>query len=108
MEKPALLQEVAGNSRLRLAAANSGECHNPICRRRIEPLPGSTDQKTWRRTERKYCCDKCRQSGWILARAAKILFQLEPAEWFAILDAVRVKTAAPKTPSNGRGKRAEH
>ena len=56
----------------------------------------------------KYCCDKCRQSGWILARAAKILFQLEPAEWFAILDAVRVKTAAPKTPSNGRGKRAEH
>jgi len=105
MERAAFIQEVAGNSRLQLAAAKFGECHNPICRKRIEPLPGGT-AKTWRRTARKYCCDKCRQSGWILARAAKILFQLEPAEWFAILDAVRVKTAVPKTSANGRGKRA--
>src|SRR5215831_14214127 len=74
-------RESSSSSRLQLAGGNPEHCGNPLCHNLIEPPSGST----WRRTARKYCSDECRQAGWVLARAAKLLFQLEPAEWFAIL-----------------------
>ena len=75
------------NRSLRLAAVTHKACANPVCQGPIDDLPQSNG-KIWRRTPRKFCSERCKREGWILAQAAKILFKLEPAEWWGILRAI--------------------
>jgi len=78
---------MAKNSSPRLAAVTNKVCANPVCQGAINDLSQS-NKKTWRRTPKKYCSNRCKREGWILAQAAKILFKLEPAEWWEILRAI--------------------
>jgi hypothetical protein len=57
-------------------------CQNPLCNNEL--TPGA-------RKSKKFCCDRCRLDAWILAKAAKLLFRLEPREWHRILEATGVK-----------------
>jgi hypothetical protein len=75
---------MAKNSGLRLAAMTPNRCENPVCQVPVEELQ-SEGKKTWRRTPRKFCSDRCKQERWILMQAAKILIELEPQEWRKIL-----------------------
>ena len=67
-------------SRARLAAGKSERCHNPLCNSPIEPL-----EDGWRRTERRYCSDTCRQQTSIIKRAAKLLISLSDEKAIEIL-----------------------
>jgi hypothetical protein len=78
---------MAKNSSQLLPVATNKACGNPVCQGAIDDLPQS-NKKVWRRTPRKYCSNRCKREGWILAQAAKILFKLEPAEWWKILHAI--------------------
>ena len=78
---------MAKNSSLRLARAANKACANPVCQGSIDELP-QANRKVWRRTPRKFCSQRCKREGWILAQAAKILFKLEPGEWWEILRAI--------------------
>lgn len=49
----------------------SEACGNPICGNLIEPTKGN-----WRRTPKKFCCDKCRTDGWAIRRARDLLASL--------------------------------
>ena len=49
----------------------SMRCCNPLCDSSIEPV-----RNGWRRTERLFCCDQCKQRGYILRRAAELLEKL--------------------------------
>jgi hypothetical protein len=50
--------------------------------------PAADGRKRWRRTPRRYCSDRCKREGYILSQAAKILFRLDRAEWWEILQAI--------------------
>jgi hypothetical protein len=76
---------VARNSGLRLAAGANKTCANPVCQGPISDLLPSNLGKVWRRTPRKFCSKRCKTEGWILAKAAKILFKLEAEQWWQIL-----------------------
>jgi len=90
MENPGQPQEVARNSSLPLGAGANETCANPVCQGPIPELPS----KVWRRTPRRFCSKRCKTEGWILARAAKILFKLEPEVWWQILrEVTRQKSA---------------
>jgi hypothetical protein len=54
----------------------SERCLNPICNAELGPR---------HRRSKKYCSDRCRLDGWALARAARLLFKIEPARWHEIL-----------------------
>src|SRR5258705_11971096 len=93
---------MAKNSGLRLAVVTNKACANPVCQGPIDDLSQS-DGKIWRRTPKKYCSNRCKREGWILAQAAKILFKLEPAEWWEILRAI---TDHQKTAQGNRSRPA--
>ena len=80
--------ERAADCRLQLDSGKLKGCSNPVCKNPIPELPAN-GSKRWRRTERRFCSDHCRMDGWVLARAARILFCLEPEEWWAILDTIK-------------------
>src|SRR5438093_9425054 len=88
---------------------DSERCANPVCRRSIEPLSVS-EGKNWRRTPRKYCSDGCKRDGWILAKAAEILFRLDRQQWWAILSRVMEENRGPAINDlkNGWGKSNGH
>jgi len=46
----------------------SEACQNPLCR---NPLPGV--ESGWRRTERLYCSDICKQVAWMLKQVREAL-----------------------------------
>jgi hypothetical protein len=50
------------------SSGHSERCQNPLCTNQVEPL-----EDGWRRTERRSCCDECRQTASILRRAGKLL-----------------------------------
>jgi hypothetical protein len=81
------IEKVVKNSSLRLAALTNKPCANPVCQGPIEELR-SNGAKVWRRTAKKYCSKRCKQEGWILAQAAKILFRLDQEQWLSILSAI--------------------
>jgi len=54
----------------------SERCLNPVCKADLGPR---------KRRNKKFCSDRCRLDGWALARAAQLLFQIEPARWYEIL-----------------------
>jgi hypothetical protein len=80
--------ERATACRLQLDSSKLKACSNPVCKNPIPELPAN-GTKRWRRTKRRFCSDRCRIDGWVLARAARILFCLEPEEWWAILDTIK-------------------
>jgi hypothetical protein len=67
---------------------------NPLCKAPLGPRL---------RKPKKFCFSECRLDTWVLARAAKLLFQLQPSEWFAILDGVRAKVEDRKAQLNESG-----
>jgi hypothetical protein len=81
--------EKAAASRLQLGSGEPKGCASPICRNPIPAVSAAGAPKRWRRTARRFCSDRCRVDNWILARAARLLFQLEPSGWWEILDAVK-------------------
>lgn len=58
----------------------SERCLNPICRAELGPR---------KRKRKKFCSDRCRLNGWVLARAARLLFQIEPSRWYEVLQLSR-------------------
>jgi hypothetical protein len=72
----------------------SETCQNPLCKAPLGPRL---------RKPKRSCSDRCRLDTWVLARAAKLLFQLEPSEWFAILAGVRAKVKDRKVQPNESG-----
>jgi hypothetical protein len=63
------------------AAEPSETCQNPVCTNRIEPLPDG-----WRRTQRRFCSDRCKTNAWHIREAAKLFEGLIDA---AVLEIVR-------------------
>ena len=65
-----MMTRVQKNNRLKQPCTTSSghreRCHNPICHNPLEPI-----ENGWRRTDRLYCSDKCRQDASIIKRAAK-------------------------------------
>ena len=61
---------------------HSGRCQNPFCI--IEPLPDGG----WRRTERRYCCDRCKTDGYVLRRAKAMLEKFGIIEFHRLLEQV--------------------
>ena len=55
-------------------------CGNPICGNSIEPI-----ENGWRRTERRYCDDECKQAASILRRAASLLEGLTDDEVLKVI-----------------------
>jgi hypothetical protein len=47
---------------------HSERCQNPLCGNQVEPL-----ENGWRRTERRFCKDDCRQHASLIRRVAKLL-----------------------------------
>jgi hypothetical protein len=54
-------------------------CLNPLCSAELDQTVKS------RGNPRRFCSDRCRLDAWVLGKAAKLLFRLEPAEWYRIL-----------------------
>ena len=79
---------MAKNSSLRLAAVTNKACANPVCQGPIDELLVIRWQKGLAPDATESCRERCKREGWILAQAAKILFKLEPPEWWEILRAI--------------------
>jgi hypothetical protein len=78
---------MAKNSSLRLSSVTNKACANPVCQGLIHELP-QANEKIWRRTPKKYCSERCKQEGWILATTGKILFNLKREQRWKILHAI--------------------
>ena len=63
---------------LTTSEGHSGRCQNPFCNSIIEPLPDGE----WRRTERRYCCDRCKTDGYVLRRAKAMIDEVGIIEFF--------------------------
>jgi hypothetical protein len=64
--------EVIGlNEPCTTSSGYSERCQNPICGNPVEPIKAG-----WRRTERLYCSDKCRQDASLIRRVAAVLVPL--------------------------------
>jgi hypothetical protein len=50
------------------SSGHSERCHNPLCANQVEPL-----ENGWRRTERRFCKDECRQHASLIRRVSKLL-----------------------------------
>jgi hypothetical protein len=61
---------------------HSERCLNPVCEQQVEPI-----ENGWRRTERFYCGDVCRQQASIIRRAAKLIEGLSDQEALKIMRA---------------------
>jgi hypothetical protein len=45
-----------------------GHCQSLLCGKSIPPI-----DKGWRRTERRFCCDECKQVASLIRRVGKLL-----------------------------------
>src|SRR5262249_41402318 len=75
------------SSSLRLATGGfnvMSDCQNPRCRNPVEPI-----ENGWRRTERLFCDDKCKQQAWILRRAAALLALMGKENAWKIIESTR-------------------
>jgi hypothetical protein len=50
------------------SSGHSERCQNPLCGNQVEPL-----ENGWRRTERRSCCEECRQAASLIRRVRKLL-----------------------------------
>jgi hypothetical protein len=73
------------NSSYRLAAGTNRACGNPVCQKLIEELP-CNGRKSWRRTPRKFCSDRCKRDGYVLRRAREIIFKIGIVQFSLILE----------------------
>src|SRR5687768_14440755 len=60
------------------------ECTNPLCENPIESDKG----KTWRRTPKKFCSDKCKNGVWALRKAAGLMSALPAYKKLEVLEIV--------------------
>jgi hypothetical protein len=74
-------------SRARLAEAMPegsadvlGRCQNRLCSDPIPPV-----ESGWRKTDRRFCCDQCKQEASLIRRAAKLLDGLPASKVLGIL-----------------------
>ena len=65
---------------LTTSSGHSGSRQSPVCDSAIEPLGNG-----WRRTERRYCSDRCRMNAWIIPRAANLLMHLPAGRLLDVL-----------------------
>ena len=65
--------------KLPLTASQGGSerCKNPLCDSGVMP-------SKWH--PKKYCCDRCRIDGWILAKAGRLLAGIDPERALLALD----------------------
>jgi hypothetical protein len=59
---------------------HSERCHNPLCGNQVEPL-----ENGWRRTERRFCKDDCRQHASLIRRVATLLADVSDEKALEIL-----------------------
>src|SRR5437667_6199116 len=76
------------------SSGHSERCHNPLCRNTVAPIVGG-----WRRTERFYCSDTCKQRASILHRAAELLMGLSDEKVIKILRQEQMKPQVNPAPS---------
>jgi hypothetical protein len=50
------------------SSGHSERCQNPLCGNQVEPL-----EIGWRRTERRSCCEECRQVASLIRRVRRLL-----------------------------------
>jgi hypothetical protein len=50
------------------SSGHRGRCQNPVCGNPVESI-----ETGWRRTERLYCSDKCKQQASLIHRVAALL-----------------------------------
>jgi hypothetical protein len=60
------------------------ECTNPLCENPIE----SDNGKSWRRTPKKFCSDKCRVDVWALRKTADLLSAFSADRKLEVLEVV--------------------
>lgn len=68
----------------------SEECHNPLCKALLGPRL---------RKPKRFCNSQCRLDAWVLARAAKLLFKLDPLELWKLVHSVAKTMATVSTPA---------
>ncbi len=59
---------------------HSERCQNPLCGNRVGPL-----ENGWRRTERRFCKDDCRQHASLIRRLATLLADVPDEKALEIL-----------------------
>jgi len=62
------------------SSGHSERCQNPLCTNRVEPL-----ENGWRRTERRFCKDDCRQHASLIRRVSELLKGQSDAEVLRII-----------------------
>ena len=78
-----LERKIVSISKSRYMSADSApKTQNPFCNSIIEPLPDGG----WRRTKRRYCCDRCKTDGYVLRRAKAMIAEVGIVEFNAILE----------------------
>ena len=60
-------------------------CQNPLCGKQVSAI-----ENGWRRTERRFCSDLCKQQASILRRAAALLGPLGKDRAWEIITGVRL------------------
>jgi len=68
---------------------DSWMCHNPLCHNAVPPIGLG-----WRRTERLYCSDICKQTAWILKQAREALASFTDQE---VIDIIRRESPPKQT-----------
>jgi hypothetical protein len=70
---------------LTTSSGHSGKCQNPFCKTVIEPLPDGE----WRRTERRYCSNRCKMDGYVLRRAKEMIGEVGIIEFNNLLGEIQ-------------------
>ena len=63
---------------------HSKRCQNPLCNSPVEPIVDG-----WRRTERRFCSDTCKQEASLIRRVAKLLDDKSDQEKLSVLKVSR-------------------
>jgi hypothetical protein len=80
------------NPRLAQSLTTSEKCQNPLCSKTIEPL-----QRGWRRTQRRFCSNRCKIDGWVIRRTSEILKQVGMVKFLEILETEKAEQKTVKT-----------
>jgi hypothetical protein len=80
------------------------ECINPVCSNPIESGTGSS----WRRTPKKFCCDKCKTAVWALRKAADLLSSIPADKKLVILELVASRGDQQESKEEEQHKRSDY